>query len=243
MTDKPKKTVIYVRFSPQRNADDSQSIETQLDLCQAYCKRNGYLVRDTFVDRALSGSKEDRPGLWAAIGAVKKGYILVVYKLDRLARGVYLSELIYRDVRRRGGTIEAVEGGGNGDSPEDDVLRHVLQAFAQYERKVIAARTSAAMLRHQANGRKMAAQPPYGQRIDPSAPFTIPARPGVPARPGRTLPDQKEVAQINLILRLRKEGGSYRAIAAEMNRRKIPSRGKAWTHPLIGRIVRRAGVA
>jgi len=243
MTTKPQNAILYARFSPRRNAAQCESIETQDDLCRAYCDRQGYTIKATFEDRALSGSEEDRPGLWDAVNALKKRDVMVVYRLDRLARDVYLSELIYRAVRKKGATIEAVEGGGNGDSPEDEVLRGMLQVFSQYERKVTAARTKAAMLRHQATGRKMAAQPPYGQRIDPEAPYTIPERPGVPARPGRTLPDHEELAQIQRILRHRREGLSYRAIARELNRCKIPSRGEQWTHSIIGRILRREGVA
>ncbi len=230
MTNKPTNANIYKRFSPRRNAEQCESIETQDDLCRAYCERQSYTVQGTFEDRVLSADDENRPGIWAAIDAVRRGSVLVVYKLDRLARGVYLSEVIQREVRKKGGTIEAVEGGANGDSPENAMVRQVLQAFGEYERKVIAARTSAAMLRHQAAGRKMSAEPPYGQRIDPT-------------NSSRLLPDHEEVAKINLIKRLKVEGGSARAIAAELNRRGIPSRGTSWAHPLIVRILKREGVA
>jgi DNA invertase Pin-like site-specific DNA recombinase len=160
-------------FSPRRHAEECDSIETQLDLCRAYCRRKGYHVAGEHEDRALSGSEEDRPGLWAAIDALKRGDMLVADKLDRLARDVYLAELIQREAAKRGASIETVEGGANGDTPEQRMIRQVLQAFAEHERKVIAARTRAAILRHQAAGRRMSAQPPYGWTIDPDDPARL----------------------------------------------------------------------
>ncbi len=106
---------------------------------------------------------------------------------------------------------------------------HVLKLDAdEHDRLMGNARTSAAMLAYQEGGRRMSHQPRYGQRIDPQDSTKV-------------LPDHLEVAQINLILRLYTESNSYRAVAREMNRRKIPSRGSKWTHPLISRIVRREG--
>jgi len=227
--DKPKKTraLIYVRFSPRRNADESESNETQLDLCRAYCRRQGYYVAREFEDRALSGGEEDRPGLWAALEALRRGDVLLAYKLDRLARDVYLSELIQRESARRGATIETVEGGANGDTPEQRMIRQVLQAFAEYERKVIAARTRAAMLRHQASGRRMSAQPPYGWSVDPDD----------PARLARN-PDEQAI--IRRIVELHGEGLGLRAIAHDLDSDGLDCRGGAWYHTTIKAILSRA---
>ena len=167
---KKSRAILYVRFSPRRNADTCESCEMQLELCRAYCKRKGYEVAGEFEDRALSGGEEERPGLWAALEALKRGDVLLAYKLDRLARDVYLSELIQRETNKHGATVEAVEGGTNGDGPEQRMIRQILQAFAEYERKVIVARTKAAMLRHQAAGRRMSARIPFGWQIDQNDP-------------------------------------------------------------------------
>ena len=222
-----QRAIIYTRFSPRRNAEDCESIETQEDLCRDWCKRQGYTVLATFEDRALSGSEENRPGLWAAIEAVKRNDVLVAYKLDRLARDVFLSELIQREVRKRGATIETVEGGANGDSPEQSMIRQVLQAFAEYERKVIAARTKAAMLHHQAHGRRMSHRVPYGWRPDPND-------------PARLVVDPAERAIIARIVELHRAGRKLRAIARTLAAEGITCRGGAWHHSTIRNIVKRA---
>ena len=165
------KAVIYARFSPRRNEDGCESNDTQIELCQAYCGRQKYPVGPIFQDKALSGDNEDRPGLWDAVDAISKGDVLVVYKLDRLARSVYLSHLIERAVLKVGGKIVSATGEGTwADTPEDELIRNILRAIAEYERKVIAARTKAAMLRHQRTGRRMSNLLPYGWQPDPDDP-------------------------------------------------------------------------
>ena len=219
--NRAQRPFLVARFSPRRNAEDSESIETQFDLCRAYCERHGLQIVAEFEDRALSGNDEDRPGLWAALESLKRGDARVAYKLDRLARDVYLSGLIHRKAAKRGATVQAVEGGSNGDTPEQRMIRQVLQAFAEYERRVIAARTKAAMLRHQAAGGRMSALPPYGWQTDPDDSARLVK---VPA----------EQAVIRRIAELRAEGKGYREIARAFDAEKIPARGKGgWHRPTV----------
>ncbi len=196
--------IIYTRFSPRRNADNCESIEAQLDFCRQWCKENNVKVVAEFSDRALSGGDEDRPELWAAIAALERGYVLVVYRLDRLARSVYLSDIIERAVQTKKATFLSIAGEGTwSDSDEDFLIRKILQALAEYERKVIAARTKAAMLRHQAQGKLMGSIPQYGWQIDPEDSKRIVKNP-------------QERIIINQIKRLDSKGLSLRKIAAEL---------------------------
>ncbi len=199
-----KKGIIYSRFSPRRNADECESTEAQFDFCRKWCSENNIKIVSEFADRALSGADEDRPELWAAIAALERGYVLVVYRLDRLARSVYLSDIIERAVHTKKATFLSIAGEGTwSDSDEDFLIRKILQALAEYERKVISARTKAAMLRHQANGRLMGSIPRYGFKLDPKDKRKV-------------LKSQYEQVVINQIKRLDKKGLSLRQIAAEL---------------------------
>jgi len=212
MEQNKKLGIIYSRFSPRRNADESESIEFQLDACRAYCQQNNIEIVGEFADRALSGGDEDRPELWAAIAALERGYVLVVYRLDRLARSVYLSDIIERAVHTKKATFLSIAGEGTwSDSDEDFLIRKILQALAEYERKVISARTRAAMLRHQANGRLMGSIPPYGWKIDPEDSRKIVRNP-------------YERIIINQIERLHGKGLSLRKIAEELTNLKYKPR-------------------
>jgi DNA invertase Pin-like site-specific DNA recombinase len=163
-----KKAVLYYRFSPRRDKDTSRSIAQQRKLCRAHCKTKDYEIVCEEEDRALSGASYDRPGLERAIQAVKRGYVLVVYSFDRLARSVFISEDICERIRWKRGTVEAVEGGGNGEDPDSVMLRQVLQAIAERRRKVMNNRTSKVMKRHQTGGRRMSKHLPYGFQADPA---------------------------------------------------------------------------
>ncbi len=222
-----EKVILYARFSPRRNAEQCESIEIQFDLCRDYCRKRNYDIIAEHSDRALSGGEEDRPGLWNAIESLKRDYLLVVYRLDRLARSVYLSYLIEQAVKKRHAKIVSICGEGTfQDNPEDELVRRILQALAEYERKVIAARTKAAMQRHQANCRKISSIAPYGYIIDP-------------CQPDRLILHVNEQKTIRLIQRLKHRGHSRRAICRLLQAHHIPARGQSWHHATIAKILER----
>lgn len=220
--------ILYARYSPRKNEDECESIEAQFDFCRKYCSENNIEIISEFADRALSGADEDRPELWAAIAALEKGYVLVVYRLDRLARSVYLSDIIERAIHAKKATFLSIAGEGTwSDSDENFLIRKILQALAEYERKVVSARTRAAMLRHQANGKLMGSIAQYGWRIDEN-------------NPKRVVKDSYERVVINQISRLRNTGLSLRGIAAELvelgySPRKVKKKFKGRTVLVKGR--------
>ena len=211
-----RKAVIYTRFSPRRKAEESESCEVQRDYCEKHAAHNGMEIAAVFDDPDVSGADEFREKLWQAIEALPKGGVLLVYKRDRLARNVYLSEQINRAVERKGATIEAVTGDIQGNSAETVMIRQVLAAIAEYERKMIASRTKHAMRFHMANGRRMGSVCPYGWMPDP-------------ADPKRMLPCKREHEVIDEILAKRREGMAYYAIMRWLNEeRRDLARHGAW---------------
>ena len=222
------KVVIYTRFSPRRNADESESCETQVDICKEYAKLKGYEIGRVFKDKDVSGKDEYREKLWDAIESMSKGSVLLVYKRDRLARNVYLSEQINRAVIAKGGRIEAVSGDVEGDGPEHVMIRQVLASIAEYERKMIACRTSHAMRQHQKNGKRMGRYAPYGWRIDPIDSTMLE-------------PVQHEQVAIDLIRKLYEtDGETPHAIAKTMSE-VMPeaARSGRWNAKTVGKIVNR----
>ena len=51
--------VIYARYSS--DSQNEQSIEGQLRVCEEYAKRNGILILNTYIDRAMTGRNDNRP--------------------------------------------------------------------------------------------------------------------------------------------------------------------------------------
>jgi DNA invertase Pin-like site-specific DNA recombinase len=202
-----RQAVIYTRFSPRRNADESESCEVQRSYCEKYAAANGLEVVAKFDDPDVSGADEYRERLWEAIQALPKGGVLLVYKRDRLARNVYLSEQINRAVEKRGATIEAVTGDVKGDSAETVMIRQVLAAIAEYERKMIASRTRHAMRFHMSQGRRMGAECPYGWAPDP-------------VDPKRMVANHAEREVVEEIRSKHEQGGTFGGITRWLNEEK-----------------------
>ena len=51
--------VIYARYSSENQTE--QSIEGQLRVCTEYAKTHDILILDTYIDRAMTGTNDDRP--------------------------------------------------------------------------------------------------------------------------------------------------------------------------------------
>ncbi len=223
--------IIYTRFSPRSNASECESCATQEDICREHAERQGWTVKAAYRDEAVSGAEEDRPGLWAAMEAARRGDILLVYRMDRLARNVYLGELLAKEATKKRIELRATEGSnvvGADETPEDRLIRQVLQAMAEYERRVIAARTKAAMLRHQKNGRRMGSVPPFGWKADPDD-------------PKRLVPDVDEQVSIERMQRLREQGLSLNAICHALEAEGRRPRSATWTRQLVSRALKRGG--
>lgn len=212
MAKKKEMTVIYTRFSPRRNAEESESCEVQQAYCEQHAAQKGYEIRAIIHDPDVSGADEYREKLWEAISLLYKGDVLLVYKRDRLARNVYLAEQINRAVRTRGATIEAVSGDIPGNGPEQILVRQVLAAIAEYERKLISTRTRMSMRQHQRNGRRMSHHPPYGWGADPDD-------------PKRLVPIPSEMGAVERIKALHAEGKTYYEIAKILND-EMPDRAR-----------------
>lgn len=80
--------VIYARYSS--HSQNEQTIETQIDECQKYARKNGIAIVGTYIDKALTATKDTRTNFLKLIRDSKKqtprfDYV-ICYKFDRYAR-------------------------------------------------------------------------------------------------------------------------------------------------------------
>ena len=125
------RTVIYARYSSSNQREES--IEAQLNVCNAYAERNGYMVIGSYADRAKSGMNDKRPELQRMVRDSKRKEfdIVLVYKLDRFARNRYDSATYKAKLKENGvRLVSATEAIGQGD--ESIIIESVLEGWAEY---------------------------------------------------------------------------------------------------------------
>jgi len=220
--------IIYARFSDRPDAANSQSIANQIAACKQYARQKGYKVVATYTDEALSGDDAERPGLWAAVDDLRPGRVLIVSHLDRLARNVLLCETIIRQIKQKRARLEAVQHHvGEDDDPAARMTRQILAALAEYERRIIAQRTKMAMLRYQAQKRRMSDRPPFGFQRDPDDPAML-------------IENPEEQMALQRMIMLRRGGMGCRKIARYMEENGVPFRGRQrWYPATVHRILKR----
>lgn len=144
-----------------RVSTDGQSVDAQV----AQLRATG--AEKVFQETA-SGAKSDRDGLRRALSALDAGDVLVVTRLDRLARSTLDLLHTLRQVTERGAGFKSLA-----DTWADTTTAHgrlmvtVLGGLAEFERDLIHTRTSEGRARAMAKGVKMGRKPkltPHQQR-------------------------------------------------------------------------------
>jgi len=135
------KLVGYARVST-----DEQSTDPQLDeLRQAGCS--------TIYQDVMSGVSRARPELRRALLELKAGQVLVVVRIDRLARSLlHLLEII-QDLERRGIGFRVLSSPIDTTTPQGKFMMQILGAVAEFERGMIKERTRAGVQAAASRGR------------------------------------------------------------------------------------------
>ena len=146
---------------------------------------------------------------------------------DRLARDTLIAALVEQHAQQLGAAIRAVDGNGNTDTPEGLLLRRIVDAFAEYERLTIQARTKAALAVKRSRRERISREPPYGWRLSTDGQHIE--------------PEPREQATVALARRLRRSGMSLRRIGYRLAQRGYtPRTAKCWHPQTITSITKRS---
>ena len=225
MSDALRPLVSYLRVSTDRQGKSGLGLEVQRKAVEAFAAGHGFTIVEEHVEIETgkgADALERRPQLAAALNAARKAKCaVIVAKLDRLSRDVaFIAGLMAQRV-----PFLVAELGENADP----FMLHIYAALAEQERRMIAARTKAALASLKASGAKL------GNRTNLSeASFK-----------GAAVNRQEAEAFANnvlpIIASIRVAGTtSHRGIAAELNTRKVATaRGGEWSAVQVGRILAR----
>lgn len=160
---------IYVRISV--SSEESVSINRQIEAAEQYAAARGWQVTGVFRDEGVSATHnkpEDRKGWQTLLRSEQKFDVVVVWKIDRLARRIL--DFLHADqaLQERGAGVVAVEQSIDMTTPEGRLIASVLAIFAEYEATAISARVAAARQYLLRNGRVVGGTIPFGWQSVPN---------------------------------------------------------------------------
>ena len=223
-----KQAIGYIRVSTEQQANEGVSLEAQKAKIAAWCVTNGYELVNVFVDAGISGKSMDkRPGLQDAMKALKKGMALVSYSLSRLARSTKDALSIGETVAKRKADMVSLSEQIDTTTAAGKMMFQMLAVLAEFERNLVAERTTNALQHKKATNQKYTNITPYGFE----------------AIEGRLVQVQAEAAIVAEIQAASASGNTLQSIADTLNGRGIPTKtGKQWQPATIHLLMKRTAL-
>lgn len=156
-----KRAAIYARYSSSSQTE--QSIEGQLRVCKEYAERNGIVIVRTYIDRAMTGTNDNRDDFQQMLkdSAQKQWEYLLVYKLDRFSRNKYEMAIHRKHLKDNGVKIlSAMEN--IPDSPEGILLESLLEGMNQYYEEELSQKVKRGLRESRIKGNAICNRVPYG---------------------------------------------------------------------------------
>jgi DNA invertase Pin-like site-specific DNA recombinase len=142
-----------------RVSTEDQNLEIQIEQLEtAGCKR---IFREK-----ISGVREDRPELQALLGYVREGDVMVVCKLDRVARSTrHLLEIIDQ-LAKKDVAFRALNISMDTATPTGKLMLTMLGAIAEFERAMMLERQAEGIARAKAAGKYKGRKPTARERAN-----------------------------------------------------------------------------
>lgn len=159
-----KRAVIYARFSSHNQTE--QSIEGQLRECYDYARRHDLIVDGEYIDRALTGTTDKRPGFLKMIEDSKRktfDYVLV-YQLDRFARNRYDSANYKAKLKKNGVRVLSARENISEDA-SGILIEGVLESMAEYYSAELSQKVKRGLRESYSKGYYAGGQPMLGYDI------------------------------------------------------------------------------
>jgi DNA invertase Pin-like site-specific DNA recombinase len=213
------KAFAYLRVSGKGQIQ-GDGFTRQLSAIKAYAASHDIKIVKVFREEGVNGATEleNRPALMELLEALAANgtKLVLIEKLDRLARDLMVQETIIGDLRKRGYELVSVtEPDLLQKDPTRVLMRQVFGAIAQYEKAMIVAKLRGARERVKAKAGRCEGRKPYGYF-------------------------EGEAEILQRIRELRDEGLGYDRIAERLNAEGFKARtGGRWHGLVVNRILSR----
>ncbi len=220
------KYIIYLRVSTDSQVQSGLGLEAQRNVCLKYIKDSPCSILE-FADEGFSGalSLDKRPALLSAISNLDKDDILLISQRDRIGRDPIVNAMIERAVIRKKARLISANGDvSEANDPSSILMKRMVDAFAEYERLIIGARTKAALAIKKTRNERVG-YIPYGYRLCIDNVHLE--------------EDEHEQQMLKMISTFRSQGLSLRKIANELNKSLLVNRQQnIWNHVSISRVMK-----
>lgn len=126
-----KQALAYYRVSTDLQKEEG-TIEIQQTKVREFAKKGGYQLIGEFEDDGVSGGLRDRAGLNQLLEALPQSSAecVIIYKLDRLARDLYIQEGLIKEINKYDKQIiSTLEPDLDGSDPFRKAFRQMLGVF------------------------------------------------------------------------------------------------------------------
>ncbi|MGI8746554.1 MAG: recombinase family protein [Bryobacteraceae bacterium] len=202
------KAFAYLRVSGKGQVK-GDGFPRQLAAIKAYAGANGVTILQVFREEGVCGAREslDRPAFTAMMAALYSNgtKMVLIERLDRLARDLMVQEATIADLHKHGFTlVSVVEPDLMATDPQRVFFRQVMGAVAQLDKSNVVAKLRGARMRKKAVTGRCEGRKPFGHR-------------------------EGEQAIIDRMKALRATGLGYDKIAEQLNIEGIkPRSGQRW---------------
>ncbi len=216
-----KTGVIYARYSSDSQTE--QSIEGQMRVCEEYAKKNNIVILGTYIDRAMTGTNDNRPDFQRMIkdSARREWSYILVYKLDRFSRNKYETAIHKKTLRDNGvKVLSAMEN--IPDTPEGIILESLLEGMNQYFSAELSQKVKRGMRETRLKGLYQGGGLPYGYK----------------AVGRKVVVDETKADTVRFIFKQYANGYYVREIIADLTSKKILYRGKPFARNTVYNILK-----
>lgn len=130
-----------------RVSTHDQDLSLQLDALQ----QNGC---EKIFEEKVTGTTKERPQLQQLLDQLRPEDIVVIWKLDRLARSLQDLVSLVNQIRDKGASLQSLNDQIDTTSAQGKFTFHIFAALSEFERDIISERTKAGLAAARARGRK-----------------------------------------------------------------------------------------
>lgn len=215
--------VIYARYSSHSQTE--QSIEGQLQTCYEYARNNGHTVVGEYIDRAQTGTTDNRVNFQKMIADSDKHTFeaVLVYQLDRFARNRYDSAINKAKLKKNG--VRVISARENiSDDASGILVEGVLESMAEYYSAELSQKIRRGMDINAEKGLSNGSNPGLGYMVDKERRYQV---------------DPEGAVFVREIFEMYASGKTVTEINKYLNDKKVTtSRGNAFNKNSLHRILR-----